>query len=189
VDKVRGFESCVIPDSETTIIAKTPERATKGSAGYDFFAAEDVTIPSIWKSVYKYMDDWIRIKFSSREKYNGLGKVSPTIVKTYIKAYMLEDEVLYLYSRSSFPIKHGLIIPNSVGIIDSDYYNNRNNEGNIGFMFYNLFPYDIVIHRGEKIGQGIFAKFLRADNDNSENKEREGGFGSTDRESVKGGVT
>ncbi len=140
---------------------RLPERSTKNSAGYDFFAYEDVTIPSMWKTAPK-------------------GTLEPTLIRTGVKAYMQEDEVLEVYDRSSNPKKLGLIVPNAVGIIDSDYYENPENDGEIGFMFYNIFPFDVTIKAGEKLGQGIFKKFLKVDNDNATG-DREGGFGSTGR--------
>ena len=104
--------------------------------------------------------------------------IKPTLIKTGIKAYMQEDEVLYIYNRSSNPMKKGLVMANSVGIIDSDYYENPDNDGHIMFAFYNFYPFDITIKKGDKIGQGIFGKFLTVDNDSTEG-ERTGGFGST----------
>ena len=65
-------------------------------------------------------------------------------------------------------------------MVDSDYYNNPSNEGEIGFLFYNIFPYNVTIKKGDKLGQGVFQKFLLADNDLTDG-ERVGGFGSTGR--------
>lgn len=132
-----------------------PVRKTSGAAGYDFEAAEDTLIPSFKKSN------------------------NPTLIPTGIKAYMLDDEVLYLYNRSSNPKKKGLILANSVGVIDSDYYENPDNDGHIMFAFYNVKDEDILIKKGEAIGQGVFTKYLLADNDKS-TATRVGGFGSTD---------
>lgn len=153
MEKTRGFEICsAFADKEINL----PVRSTKNSAGYDIEAAEDITIPSIWNMAEK----------------------KPTFVKTGIKAYMCEDEVLYLYNRSSNPGKKGLVMANSVGVVDSDYYNNPDNEGHIMFAFYNFFTEDTVIKKGDRIGQGVFAKFLKVDGDNAEGG-RTGGFGST----------
>ena len=91
---------------------------------------------------------------------------------------MQDDEVLLLYNRSSNPKKKGLILANSVGVIDKDYYGNSDNDGHIMFAFYNIKDEDITIKKGEAIGQAIFQKFLTVDNDNAEG-ERKGGFGST----------
>lgn len=131
-----------------------PKRSTKKSAGYDFINPERVEIPP-----YLYGDE-------------------PFLVRTGVKVYMQDDEVLKLYNRSSNPKKKKLVIPNSVGIIDADYYGNADNDGEIGFTFYNLSKETVVIEKGEKLGQGVFVKYLVTDDDNAEG-ERIGGFGST----------
>ena len=151
MEKVRGFE--VAKGFENQGI-NLPVRKTKASAGYDFEAAEDCVIPS----------------FKKGDK--------PTLLKTGIKAYMPEDEVLILANRSSNPGKKGLILANSIGVIDSDYYGNPDNDGHIMFAFYNVKEEDVVIHKGDAIGQGIFQKYLVADSDTAQG-ERVGGFGST----------
>ena len=152
--KKRGFE--VISEYKDKNI-NLPIRKTKYSAGYDIEAAIDIVIPSMKNNDYK-----------------------PTLIPTGIKAYMEDDEVLYLYNRSSNPKKKGLILANSVGVVDKDYYNNPDNEGHIMFAFYNIKDEDITIKKGEAIGQGVFAKYLTTDMDNAEGR-REGGFGSTDK--------
>ena len=133
-----------------------PERKTKFSAGYDIEAAEDITIP----------------KFVPGMK--------PTLVKTGLKAYMMDDEVLYLYNKSSNPGKKGLILANSVGVIDKDYYGNPDNDGHIMFAFFNIKDEDIEIRKGDAIGQGVFAKYLIIDDDNADGI-RQSGFGSTSK--------
>ena len=67
---------------------------------------------------------------------------------------------------------------NSVGVIDKDYYENPDNDGHIMFAFYNIKEEDIIIKKGEAIGQAIFQKYLITDDDVAEGK-RMGGFGST----------
>ena len=151
--KIRGFE--VAKGYEDKNI-NLPIRKTKSSAGYDFEAAEDTLVP----------------KF--------VPGVKPTLIKTGIKAYMQDDEVLYLYNRSSNPKKKGLILCNSVGVVDADYYGNSDNDGDIMFAFYNVGSEDITIKKGEAIGQGVFQKYLVADDDAAEGT-RTGGFGSTDK--------
>lgn len=59
-----------------------------------------------------------------------------------------------------------------------DYYNNDENEGNIGVAFYNFYPFDVTIEKGDKLFQGVFSKFLKSDNDEVDTV-RSGGFGST----------
>ncbi len=163
--KIRGFMVCKgFEDMGITI----PQRSTKNSAGYDFCAAEDIVIESYFKKV---------IKSITEKDENPL---KPTLVKTGIKSYMPEDEVLYIYNRSSNPMKKGLVLANSVGVIDSDYFENPDNDGHIMFAFYNFCPFDITIKKGEKIGQGVFQKFLKADDDNADG-DRLGGYGSTGR--------
>ena len=133
-----------------------PVRKTKKSAGYDVEAAEDCVIPAY--------------KFGQK----------PTLVKTGIKAYMPDDEYLMLCNRSSNPGKKGLVMANSVGIIDSDYYGNPDNDGAFMYAFYNFFDHDLEIKKGDCIGQAIFQKYYTVDEDNAEGK-REGGFGSTSK--------
>lgn len=100
------------------------------------------------------------------------------MVKTGIKVQMPDDEFLMLVNRSSNPKKKKLVIPNSMGIIDADYYNNPDNEGEMAFCFYNLSNETVIIEAGEKLGQGIFMKYGITDDDNAKG-ERIGGFGST----------
>ena len=171
-DTKRGFEVC---SSGVEFDFKLPTRSTLHSAGYDFYAPYDVVVPSLWKQVGKYLlHSLLHFSFNSYKE-----AIRPTMVRTYIKAYMGNDEVLYIYNRSSSPIKKGLILSNSVGIVDSDFYNNEDNEGNIGVAFYNFYPFDVTIEKGERICQGVFAKFLKADNDIVLNNTRSGGYGST----------
>lgn len=130
---------------------KLPERATKNSAGYDFYNnGPDVLI---------YPKEEVKIY-------------------TDIKAKMGLDEVLNLYIRSSLAIKKGLQLKNNVGIVDSDYYNNTDNDGQIICCIVNTSDYEVVIKSGEKFVQGIFSKYLTVDGDCT-NKKREGGIGST----------
>ena len=97
-----------------------------------------------------------------------------------IKCLMEDDEFLMLVNRSSNPKKKNLVIPNSMGIIDADYYNNPENEGEMMFTFYNLSTEPVLIEKGYAIGQGIFMKYGKTADDNSEGK-RTGGFGSTNK--------
>ena len=153
MEKIRGFE--VAKGFEDKNI-NLPVRKTKYSAGYDIETAEDTIIPSFKKGM------------------------KPTLVKTGLKAYMQDDEMLVLANRSSNPGKKGLILANSIGIVDKDYYGNPDNDGHIMFAFFNIKDEDIEIKKGDCIGQGIFEKYLVVDNDTAQG-ERSGGFGSTSK--------
>lgn len=129
---------------------RLPERSTKNAAGYDFYNPERVEInPN--EIVY---------------------------VKTGIKAKFPEEVALLLLNRSSNPKKKGLELANGVGLVDADYYDNPDNEGEIAFAFKNTKDYIVTIEEGEKLGQGVFVPFFITNDDNTEN-ERTGGFGST----------
>ena len=93
---------------------------------------------------------------------------------------MPDDEYLMLCNRSSNPKKKGLILANSIGIVDSDYYENPDNDGHIMFAFFNVKAEDTKIKKGDVIGKAIFQKYLIVDNDNAEG-DRIGGFGSTSK--------
>lgn len=146
-------EYAELPQNERPIL---PKRQTKNSAGYDFYALEDVVIP-----------------------YSG----ETTIIRTGIKACMPKDEVLFLFIRSSMAIKRNLQLTNCVGVIDSDYYNNADNEGEILIAINNLGLDHITIKKGERFAQGIFVKYGVTDNDDADG-ERIGGVGSTNENSA-----
>ncbi len=131
---------------------KLPFRKTIGSAGYDFFAVTDYIIK----------------------------KGQTIIMPTGIKAYMESDEWLAIYIRSSFGFKYNIRLMNQVGIIDSDYYDNKDNEGHIYIALENQGSMDKQIFKGESFAQGVFSKYLVAENDRATNI-RDGGIGSTDR--------
>lgn len=167
--------------------AKYPEYATKQSAGADFFCAEDVTIPSIWRSIpdlLVFFRPLNKLNYAdTKENADQKKGFEPTLVHTGIKASMLENEVLYLYNRSSNPKKLGLLLANGVGVIDADYFENPDNDGEIMFAFLNILPWSIKLKAGDKLGQGVFAKFLRpVDGFTVKEDKRVGGFGSTDKE-------
>lgn len=146
----------IVNEDGSLNLFELPKRSTKKSAGYDFINPKTIEIPP-----YK------------------LG-MKPTLVPTGIKVKMEDDEFLMLVNRSSNPSKKNLVIPNSMGIIDADYYGNADNDGEMMFAFYNVGTEPVVIEAGDKLGQGIFVKYGITDDDNAEG-ERTGGFGSTGR--------
>lgn len=157
----RGFEICKGYENKNINL---PKRQTKCAVGYDIEAAEDTLVPSLFKQVEK----------------NETTLNKPTLIKTGIKAYFEEDEVMYLFNRSSGPSKRGLVLANSVGVFECDYYSNPTNDGEILVSMYNFSNEDIIIKKGERIAQAVFQKFLTIDGDNATG-ERLGGFGSTEK--------
>lgn len=135
-----------------------PQRETKYSAGYDLKAAEDVFI----------LPD------------RNAGK--PYLVSTGVKVKLKPNQVLLLVNRSSNSLKRYLDMPNGVGVIDADYYNNADNEGEIFMMISNKSFKSYQIHKGERIAQGIIVDYQTTSDDKASGK-REGGLGSTDRKS------
>lgn len=132
---------------------KLPERSTLNSAGYDFFAIEDIIFNP--KTI--------------------------TRVFTGVKCELMPNQVLILANRSSNPSKKGLVLLNGIGVIDADYYGNPDNDGEIAFEFYSMLDEVVEIKKGEKLGQGLILKFDKVEDDyiSDPYKTRSGGFGST----------
>lgn len=128
-----------------------PTRKTANSAGYDLASAETV-----------------------RLEPNEV-----MIIPTGLKAYMLDDEYLGIHIRSGLSIRKKISLVNGQGIIDADYYNNPDNEGHIMVAVLNHSNISVLVEKGERIAQGIFYKYLKADNEEPSKTTRSGGFGST----------
>ena len=126
-----------------------PTRGSRNSAGYDFYSPVDAVIQP-----------------------NEM-----VMIWTDVKASMYYDNALIIIPRSSMG-KHPIMISNTVGLIDSDYYGNESTDGNIGFRLFNLGATPYEIKAGDRIGQGIFIKYGTVKDDNV-TTERKGGFGST----------
>ena len=128
-----------------------PKRQTKYSTGYDFYSPVDFVLHP--------------------------GEVKK--VPTGIKFTMNEDEMLMLVVRGSMGFKYNVRMTNQVGIFESDYYNNSTNEGHAWISLQNHGNNDYTVKKGDRIGQGIFVKFLTIDNEEEILSTRTGGFGST----------
>lgn len=128
-----------------------PQRATKGSAGYDFFMPFDIM----------------------------LSPNETIIIPTGIRVQIDEGWVLKIYPRSGLGFKYRLQLDNTVGIIDSDYYFS-DNEGHIFIKITNdgNEAKNVNIKAGEGFAQGIFVEYGLTIDDSVETK-RNGGFGST----------
>ena len=158
-----------------------PKRGTAASAGYDFVVAEDIIIPpyvSLMSEINtSECHPMTLAEMAALTKRTG---AKPTLVSSGVKCEIPSNMYLELSVRSSTPLKYWLIMANSVGIIDADYYNNPDNEGEIFFQMINLSPFPIQLRKGDKIGQGIFKEYRIAADDNAKGN-RTGGFGSTSK--------
>ena len=159
MSKTRGFE---LVEKFTSMFSKDnpfifPRRATMYSACYDIFnnTGKDIVLEP--------------------------GELSPALT-TYLKAYMLNDEVLMAFVRSGHGFKYSVRLANSTGIIDSDYYNNSDNEGEIFVKLHNQGTKQLIIPKGEGMAQVMFQKYLLTDDDESTRGGiRGGGIGSTSK--------
>lgn len=151
--KLRGFE--VVADKYRKHSGEIilPRRGTNSSACYD------IHLP-------------IRVCLAPNER---------KVIDTDLKAFMQSDERLNIYIRSSIGIKKGVVLTNQVSIIDSDYYNNPDNDGNIKLAIWNMSDETVVLEKDERIAQGEFSKYLTTWDDNPRATKRIGGIGSTGR--------
>lgn len=166
-----------------------PVRKTRNSAGYDFEVAEDIVIPT-WTS---HLIELGKVNTTVTEppvpldilaSWTKATKAKPTLVSTGVKCHLEEGYYLELSVRSSTPLKYWIILANSVGIIDADYCDNPDNEGEIFFQVINLSPYPIQLRQGDIIGQGIIKRYEVTDDDKAEGL-RQGGFGSTSADDMR----
>ncbi len=128
-----------------------PARQTAGSAGYDLCAIEDAEIAS----------DAIEL------------------VGTGLRIMLPDGEFLAVYARSSLAVKRRLMLANSVGVIDADYFGNPGNDGHIMIPLWNFGSHPVMVTRGERIAQGIILRAGVTDDDGPALLSRQGGFGST----------
>lgn len=145
------FQKEIADDKKLYEEYNLPKRQTKYSAGYDFESVIDFTLKP------------------NESKKIPLG----------IKVNMNRDEMLMIVVRSSTGFKHNVRMCNQVGIIESDYYNNPNNEGHLFIKLQNEGTEDFVVKKGDRLCQGIFVKFLTVDNEEEITNVRTNGFGST----------
>jgi len=118
----------------------------------------DITIPSVLSNnFFKGLNILSLGKLSKlRDNEDLQDMLKPVLIPTGIKAYMGEGEYLQLVSRSSGPIKKRIMMPNAVGIVDADYYNNEGNEGEIFFQFINFGLKDAIL---KKVSASVKAYF------------------------------
>lgn len=126
------FKKDIVDDKELYESYKLPSRKTKQSAGYDFYAINEVIIRP--------------------------GEIKK--IPTGYKAKCLDDEMLLLVVRSSMGFKYNVRMCNQIGVIDADFYNNPENEGHMWVALQNQGENEYVIKKGEAYCQGIFVKYL-----------------------------
>lgn len=162
ITKIRGFEKVSLEQfqkdtdlsEECYDSLKLPERATALSAGYDFFLPHSIS----------------------------LAPGEDTVIKTGIKSYMLDDEFLGILPRSGQGFKFFVRLANTKGIIDSDFYNNSDNEGHIAIKIRNEGNKTLILKQGKAFAQAIFQKYLLVDGDSFTGEKRHGGLGHSDKE-------
>ena len=138
------FKKDVIEDINLYNEYELPQRDSDSTAGYDIYLLQDLIIEP-----------------------NEIKKIP-----TGIKSFFEKDEVLFLIVRSSTGFKYNIRLCNQVGVIDSDYYNNQNNEGHIWLKIQNEGKEKVIIPQGEAIVQGIFLKYLTTQSDKDRNIKR-----------------
>ena len=138
---------------------KLPVRDSKLTAGYDIYLLQDLEL-----------------------KPNEIIKLP-----TGIKAYFQDDEVLLIVVRSSTGFKYNIRLVNQVGVIDSDYHNNKNNEGHIFVKLKNEGESTVYLNKNDRYVQGIFQKYYTVDEEEIINNKRVGGIGSTNKGDDKNG--
>lgn len=175
-EKVKAYPDAVIPT-----------RATEKAGGYDLYAAEDTVIPSYQEIIQELKNAYQKTIIMGIDwEQNILPQIlkncsfdcRPTLVPTGVKIYLDKDKTFDIQARSSLPRKNWLIVANGVGLIDADYVDNPDNEGQIYVQLINLAPFPFTIKKGEKFAQGVIRQYFTVDNDIPGGK-RTGGFGST----------
>ena len=137
--------------TKKALVLKKPERGSKHSAGYDFFAPFGFTLKP------------------------GDSLKMPTA----IKAEMPNSNFLAILPRSSKGFKYFVRLANTQAVVDADYYNNEKNEGHIWIKIRNEGNKEMHIKAGESFAQGVFQQYFTTSDDNAD-ATREGGIGSTD---------
>ena len=138
------FKKDVADDKDLYNKYKLPQRDSDSTAGYDIYLLEDLIIEP-----------------------NEIKKIP-----TGIKSFFGRDEVLFLIVRSSTGFKYNIRLCNQVGVIDADYYNNKNNEGHMWIKIQNEGNERVIIPKGEAIVQGIFLNYLTTRSDRNIELER-----------------
>lgn len=145
----RGFE--LVTRVEGNDDYQLPKRMTANSVAYDFFSPIDAEI-----------------------------KPGKTLkILSGVKIFFQPDEGFFFYTRSGMGSKHGVVLRNNVGILESDYYNNPDNEGEAIITLFNTGDEPFILKKGDRYCQGLFQKVLFAGEEFNSTASRKGGLGST----------
>lgn len=142
------FKKDISDDIELYKEYSLPKRETKLAAAYDFFALFDYAL-----------------KPNERKK-----------IPTGIKVSMEDDDTLLLLDRSSMGFKYNVRMCNQVGVIDADYYDNKDNNGHMWICIQNEGTEDYIVKKGDKMCQAMFVKYLIVDNEEEDFIDRESDY-------------
>lgn len=145
----RYFEVVSEDKRKTMGEIQLPTRGSEYSIAYDLYSPIDITIEPMTSGM----------------------------IWTDVKAKFNKDEALLINVRSSMG-EQPIMLANTQGWVESDYYGNKKNDGNLGVNLFNLGKEPYVIKKGDRIAQAMFINYLESSNGNTD-KKREGGFGST----------
>ena len=179
----RACREMKLMDGETLCLDGTTIRASNGrkqSTSVELSRKKLEYARAQLEAVERFLDG-----MDENDLLDAEAALKPVLVPTGIKAYMPADEVLILANRSSNTYKRNLSLPNGIGVIDSDYYDNPSNEGEIFVQLLNYGVRDLHIKKGERIAQAIFMPYLKSDDDEPVDNQRVAGFGSTGKEGNK----
>ena len=138
------FKKDIKDDKKLYESYQLPSRGSTAASGYDLFLIEDLTIAP-----------------------NEVVKIP-----TGVKAYFEDDEMLLLIVRSSTGFRYNIRLVNQVGVVDADYYNNKDNEGHIFVKIQNEGDGTVTFKAGDAVAQGIFVKYLTTKSDQRPEIER-----------------
>lgn len=179
-------------DIETTvkdIVDLYPKKATKSSAGYDFFMPFDLDLEpdKIYKipTGFKWnpFDSYIKAKVdfpeSDDKNKKNVASNNPFENTIFVPTVhlLIESPVLLLLPRSSLGFNYGFRLLNGTGVIDADYFNNKKNEGHI--IVGCRVDKALSLKQGDKLCQGIIVPYVYNKHDEEIDTKREGGIGST----------
>lgn len=159
----------ILAEASTTLGSMNEKQKQK-------FATE--LISNYGKELLEFLQSEATLDLSDMKQLTKDSKTKMSLVPTGVKVKLEKNQKLELLIRSSSPLHSYLLMANSIGLIDSDYYNNEDNEGHIFFQIINMSPFNIRIKKGDIIGQGVISTYDKTIDDIA-TETRKGGLGST----------